>query len=103
MPGRSRCLPGWTVRLGAYLPQAFLGNHYAYASLGFRREFYCLPAARRKKIYWAGWDEAGSAFGVAGPTGTGSRARHIDLGAIADIIAVRSHWPAASARAAKAG
>ncbi len=28
---------GGPFRLGAYLPQEFLGNHYAYASLGFRR------------------------------------------------------------------
>jgi len=34
---------GGPFRLGAYLPQEFLGNHYVYSSLGFRRELYRLP------------------------------------------------------------
>ena len=34
---------GGAFRLGAYLPQEFLGNHYAYSSFGFRRELYRLP------------------------------------------------------------
>ena len=55
---------GGPFRLGAYLPQEFLGNHYAYSSLGFRREFYRLPALVGKKIYWGGWYEAGTAFGT---------------------------------------
>ena len=43
-PGRSRSLRSVDPSdLGAYLPQEFLGNHYAYSSLGFRREFYRLP------------------------------------------------------------
>ena len=56
---------GGQFRLGAYLPQEFLGNHYAYSSLGFRREFYRLPQIVGGKIYWGGWYEAGSAFGTA--------------------------------------
>jgi NTE family protein len=57
---------GGPFRLGAYLPQEFLGNHYAYSSLGFRRELYRLPQLVGKNIYWGGWYEAGSAFGTAG-------------------------------------
>ena len=56
---------GGPFRLGAYLPEEFLGNHYAYASFGFRRELYRLPQLVGKKIYWGGWYEAGSAFGTA--------------------------------------
>jgi NTE family protein len=56
---------GGPFRLGAYLPDEFLGNHYAYASLGFRREIYRLPQFVGRKIYWEGWYEAGSAFGTA--------------------------------------
>ena len=78
---------GGPFRLGAYLPQEFVGNHYAYSSLGFRREFYRLPALVGGKIYWGGWYEAGTAFGTAandpGPVvirGT------FNLGLIADTI-----------------
>jgi len=53
---------GGTFRLGAYLPQEFVGNHYAYSSFGFRRELYHLPQLVGGKIYWGGWYEAGSAF-----------------------------------------
>jgi len=53
---------GGTFHLGAYLPQEFVGNHYAYSSVGFRREFYHLPQLVGGKIYWGGWYEAGSAF-----------------------------------------
>jgi NTE family protein len=56
---------GGPFRLGAYLPQEFLGNHYAYSSLGFRRELYRLPQFVGRRIYWGGWYEAGSAFGTA--------------------------------------
>jgi NTE family protein len=56
---------GGPFHLGAYLPQNFLGNNYAYTSFGFRREFYRLPQLIGKKIYWGGWYEAGSAFGTA--------------------------------------
>ena len=55
---------GGPFRLGAYLPQEFLGNHYAYSSLGFRREIYRLPQLVGGKIYWGGWYEAGAAFGT---------------------------------------
>ncbi len=53
---------GGPFRLGAYLPQEFLGNHYGYASFGFRRELYRLPQLVGKKVYWGGWYEAGTAF-----------------------------------------
>ena len=55
---------GGPFHLGAYLPDEFLGNHYAYASLGFRRDLYRMPQLVGKKIYWGGWYEAGSAFGT---------------------------------------
>ena len=78
---------GGPFRLGAYLPQEFLGNHYAYSALGFRRELYRLPQLVGKRIYWGGWYEAGTAFGTAtadpGPVvvrGT------FNLGVIADTI-----------------
>jgi NTE family protein len=57
---------GGAFHLGAYLPQEFVGNHYAYSSLGFRREFYHLPQLVGRKIYWGGWYEAGSAFNDPG-------------------------------------
>lgn len=57
---------GGPFRLGAYFPDEFLGNHYAYASLGFRRDLYKLPQLVGKKIYWGGWYEAGTAFGTLG-------------------------------------
>jgi NTE family protein len=57
---------GGAFRLGAYLPQEFIGNHYAYSSLGFRREFYRLPQLVGGRIYWGGWYEAGSAFNDPG-------------------------------------
>jgi NTE family protein len=53
---------GGAFRLGAYLPNEFVGNDYGYASFGFRRELYRLPQLVGKKIYWGGWYEAGSAF-----------------------------------------
>jgi NTE family protein len=53
---------GGSFRLGAYLPNEFVGNHYGYASFGFRRELYRLPQLVGKKVYWGGWYEAGSAF-----------------------------------------
>jgi NTE family protein len=56
---------GGPFHLGAYLPQNFLGNHYAYSSIGFRRELYRLPQFVGNKIYWGGWYEAGTAFGTA--------------------------------------
>lgn len=78
---------GGPFRLGAYLPQEFLGNHYAYSSLGFRRELYRLPALIGGKIYWGGWYEAGTAFGAAmadpGPVAVRGT---FNLGVIADTI-----------------
>jgi NTE family protein len=78
---------GGPFRLGAYLPYEFLGNHYSYSSLGFRRELYRLPTLAGRNIYWGGWYEAGTAFGMAtddpGPIvvrGT------FNLGFIADTI-----------------
>ncbi len=53
---------GGPFRLGAYLPDEFVGNHYGYAAFGFRRELYRLPQLVGKRVYWGGWYEAGSAF-----------------------------------------
>lgn len=75
---------GGAFRLGAYLPQEFVGNHYGYASLGFRRELYRLPPLVGGRIYWGGWYEAGSAFNDPGSVvvrGT------INLGLFADTFA----------------
>ncbi len=78
---------GGPFRLGAYLPDQFLGNHYAYASLGFRRELYRMPQLVGKKIYWGGWYEAGSAFGTSTlTTGPVVVKGTFDLGVIADTI-----------------
>jgi NTE family protein len=78
---------GGPFHLGAYFPDEFLGNHYVYSSLGFRREFYRLPQLAGNRVYWGGWYEAGSAFGTAtndpGPLvirGT------FNLGIIADTV-----------------
>lgn len=78
---------GGPFRLGAYLPYEFVGNHYAYASFGFHREFYRLPQLVGGKVYWGGWYEAGSAFGTAardpGPVAVRGT---FNLGFIADTI-----------------
>jgi NTE family protein len=78
---------GGPFRLGAYFPQAFIGNHYVYSALGFRRELFELPTLAGRKVYWGGWYEAGSVFGTPfddpGPVvvrGT------FNLGIIADTI-----------------
>lgn len=74
---------GGSFHLGAYLPQEFVGDHYAYSSVGFRRELYRLPKLVGGKIYWGGWYEAGSAFNEPGPVvvrGT------FNLGVIAETI-----------------
>jgi len=78
---------GGPFRLGAYLPDEFLGNHYAYASLGFRRELYRMPQLVGKRIYWGGWYEAGSAFGTqpGNPDPIVVRGT-FNLGVIADTI-----------------
>ena len=78
---------GGPFRLGAYLPYEFVGNHYAYSSLGFRRELYRLPELLGGKIYWGGWYEAGTAFGTAtsdpGPIAVRGT---FNLGVIADTF-----------------
>jgi len=79
---------GGPFRLGAYLPQEFIGSHYAYSSLGFRREFYRLPQLVGGKLYWGGWYEAGSAFGstAQGPGPVVVRGT-FNLGVIAETFA----------------
>jgi NTE family protein len=78
---------GGPFHLGAYLPQEFLGNHYGYASLGFRRAFYRLPQLVGGDIYWGGWYEAGSAFGtVTNNPGPVVVRGTFNLGIIADTI-----------------
>jgi NTE family protein len=74
---------GGQFRLGAYLPDQFRANHYAYSALGFRRDFYRLPALIGKKVYWGGWLEAGTAFNDPGAVvvrGT------FNLGVVAETI-----------------
>jgi len=78
---------GGPFRLGAYLPYEFLGNHYAYSSVGFRRDLYHLPALAGRKVYWGGWYEAGTVFGtVAGDPGPIVVRGTFDVGVIADTI-----------------
>ena len=78
---------GGPFRLGAYLPDEFLGNHYAYSSIGFRRELYKLPQLIGKKVYWGGWYEAGTTFGVPGNNpGPVAVRGTFNLGMIADTI-----------------
>jgi len=78
---------GGPFHLGAYLPQEFLGNHYAYTAFGFRRELYRLPQLVGGKIYWGGWYEAGSAFGqTAGDPGPVVVRGTANIGIIADTI-----------------
>jgi NTE family protein len=78
---------GGPFHLGAYLPQEFLGNHYAYASFGFRRELYRLPQLIGNKIYWGGWYEAGTAFGTtAGQSGPVVVRGTFNLGLISETI-----------------
>lgn len=78
---------GGPFRLGAYLPYEFVGNHYAYSSVGFRRAIYRLPELVGGKIYWGGWYEAGTAFGTPtsdpGPIAVRGT---FNLGVIADTI-----------------
>lgn len=78
---------GGQFRLGAYLPDEFMGNHYAYTSFGFRRELYHMPQLIGKKIYWGGWYEAGTAFGTkAHDPGPVVIRGTFNLGLIADTI-----------------
>ena len=74
---------GGPFRLGAYSQDEFLGNHYAYAALGFRRELYRLPQLAGDKVYWGGWYEAGSAFNDPGSVAVRGS---INLGIIAETI-----------------
>lgn len=74
---------GGPFHLGAYLPQEFMGNHYGYASIGFRRDLYHLPQLLGDKIYWGGWYEAGSAFND--PSSVEVRGS-LNVGIIADTI-----------------
>ncbi len=53
---------GGPFRLGAYSRDEFFGNHYAYASVGYRHELFRLPVLVGKKIYAVGTWESGSAF-----------------------------------------
>ena len=78
---------GGPFRLGAYLPDEFLGNHYVYSSFGFRRQLYQLPQIVGRKIYWGGWYEAGTAFGtVAADPGPVAIRGTFNIGVIADTI-----------------
>ncbi len=78
---------GGPFRLGAYFPDEFLGNHYAYASFGFRRDLYKLPQLIGKRIYWGGWYESGTVFGTrAGDPGPVVVRGSFNLGVIADPI-----------------
>jgi NTE family protein len=74
---------GGPFRLGAYLPQEFIGSHYAYASIGFRRDLFQLPPIVGRKIYWGGWYESGTAFNSPGPIVVHGS---MNLGLIADTI-----------------
>lgn len=78
---------GGPFRLGAYLPDEFIGNHYAYSAFGFRRGLYRLPQFVGKEIYWGGWYEAGTAFGktLSSPGPVVVRGT-FNLGLIADTI-----------------
>jgi len=78
---------GGPFRLGAYLPQEFIGNHYAYTSVGYRRELLRLPQLVGHSVYWGGWYEAGTAFGNATDnTGPIVVRGSVNLGVIADTI-----------------
>jgi NTE family protein len=78
---------GGPFRLGAYLPDTFLGNHYGFAAFGFRRELYRMPQLVGKKIYWGGWYEAGTAFGTTNLSNGPLVVRGtFNLGLIADTI-----------------
>jgi len=53
---------GGPFRLGAYSRDQFLGNHLAYASIGYRYELFRLPVLVGKKVYATAGFESGSAF-----------------------------------------
>jgi NTE family protein len=74
---------GGPFRLGAYLPDEFLGSNYALAALGLRREFYTLPQLVGGKIYWGTWYDAGTAFFQNGPVAVRGS---VNAGVIAETI-----------------
>ena len=53
---------GGPFRLGAYSRDEFLGNHYAYASVGYRYELFRMPVLVGKKVYAIAGFESGTAF-----------------------------------------
>ena len=74
---------GGPFRLGAFSRDEFLGNHYAYASVGYRYELFRLPVLVGKKVYAIGAFESGSAFDDFGRM----TAHHsINIGALAETI-----------------
>jgi hypothetical protein len=70
----------------------FLRSHYAYSSVGFRRDLCHLPQFVGGKIYWGGWYEAGSAFNDPGRAAVRGA---FNLGVIAETLVVPSPWPPA--------
>ncbi len=74
---------GGPFRLGAYSRDEFLGNHYAYASVGYRYELFRLPVLVGKKVYATASFESGSAF----PDFDHIAVHHsINIGALAETI-----------------
>ena len=53
---------GGPFALGAYSRDQFIGNHSAYASVGYRYDLFRLPVLVGKKVYAIGSFESGSAF-----------------------------------------
>ena len=74
---------GGSFRLGAYLPDEFIGNNYALTVLGFRREFFSLPAPVKGRIFWGAWYDAGTAFFQSGPVAVHGS---LNAGVIAETI-----------------
>jgi NTE family protein len=74
---------GGPFALGAYSRDEFLGNHFAYASVGYRYEVFRLPVLVGKKVYAIGSFESGSAFDDF----SRMTAHHsINVGALAETI-----------------
>jgi len=74
---------GGPFALGAYSRDQFMGNHYAYASVGYRYEVFRLPVLVGRKVYAIGSFESGSAF-----DGFDRMTAHhsINIGALAETI-----------------
>ena len=53
---------GGPFRLSAYSRDQFLGNHFAYGALGYRRDVFRLPPLLGKRVFAFGSGEIGSAF-----------------------------------------